>query len=80
MYSPITPRNSACTPPMKHTMHARLAQPATDLPISAAITAHMMPMKLSTMMDRPAKNTIRMGLTDRDVMPSKARASIFLRG
>ena len=70
----MTPRKRACTPPMKQTMHAVEAQPATLWPVKAVISAQMMPRKDSSEMISPARVMKRMGLTERLVTPSKARA------
>ena len=67
-------------PPMKQIRQAVLAQPATVWPHSAAMTAQRMPTKLMTLMSSPQAVMMRMGFTDRLVMPSKARAIIFFSG
>ena len=76
----MIPRNRHCIPPTKHTRQASDAQPATECPAIAAITAQIMPMNDRSVMNSPAKNTMRIGLTDRLVMPSNASASIFFSG
>ena len=80
MYSPMTPRHTSCTPPMKQTMQTIEAQPATDEPRMACTMAQMTPMKPIRLTTMPAPVMMRMGLLDRLVMPSKASASILLRG
>ena len=80
MYSPMTPRQTSWMPPIRQTMQTVLAQPATVLPISAPMTAHTTPMKLRMLNSIPMPVMSRMGLLDRLVMPSKARASILDRG
>ena len=65
---------------MKQTMHTVEAQPLTVLSVRWAISAQITAMKLSSDTTQPKPVIIRIGLTDRLVMPSKARASIFFRG
>ena len=67
-------------PPIKHTRHAILAQPATTLPVSEVITAQRIPIKLSRLIMMPQNVIKRIGLIDRLEIPSKANASIFFRG
>ena len=56
------------------------AQPATTLPRMASMMAQITPMKLIRLTTMPAPVMMRMGLLERLVMPSKASASILLRG
>ncbi len=65
---------------MKQTMQMVEAQPATALPRAAHTMAQMTPIKLTRLTTMPAPVMRRMGLLERLVMPSKARASILLRG
>ena len=65
---------------MKQTMHTMEAQPATLLPMAAHTMAQMTPIKPTRLTAMPAPVMMRIGLLERLVMPSKARASILLRG
>ena len=65
---------------MKQTMQMVLAQPATVWPSIAATIAQITPMKLMQLTSTPKPVIMRMGFTERLVMPSKARASFFFRG
>ena len=56
------------------------AQPATLLPMAAHTMAQMTPIKLTRLTTMPAPVMMRIGLLERLVMPSKASASILLRG
>ena len=80
MYSPMIPRLMSCTPLTKQTMQVMLAQPATALPQSAVIRAQMQPMKLMSATITPKLVIRRSGLTERLVIPSIARPSIFFSG
>ena len=60
---------------MKQTMHTMEAQPATLLPMAAHTMAQMTPIKLIRLTKMPDPVIRRMGLLERLVMPSKARAS-----
>ena len=56
------------------------AQPETALPHNATMTDQIIPIRLTAATNKPNPVMIRMGLTERLVMPSKANASIFLSG
>ena len=57
-----------------------LALCLTLLPMAAHTMAQMTPIKLIRLTKMPDPVIRRMGLLERLVMPSKARASILLRG
>ena len=57
-----------------------LAQPDTVAPSSLVSSTQMMPMKLARLMKKPSPVMRRMGFTERLVMPSKAKFSIFFSG
>ena len=65
---------------MKQMTHMVEAQPLTVEPVSWEMRAQRTPRKLRMDTVTPKPVIIRMGLTERLVMPSKARASIFFRG
>ena len=65
---------------MKQTMQTIEAQPATDEPRIACTMAQMTPIKLTRLTTMPSPVMMRIGLLERLVMPSKASASILLRG
>ena len=77
MYSPITPRQRSW---MKHMIHTVLAHPDTVFPSKSPMTAHIIPIKLRKAIRTPNMVIIRIGLTERLVIPSKASASIFFSG
>ena len=57
-----------------------LAQPETVTPNSLVSSTHKMPRKLARLMRKPSPVISRMGFTERLVMPSKAKFSIFFSG
>ncbi len=79
-YSPITPRDSICIPLTKQIMQVVLAHPETVFPARLPATAQMIPRKLIAATSNPMEVMIRIGLMDRLVIPSKARANIFFSG
>ena len=80
MYSAMTPRHRICTPLTKHMMHVMLAQPGTDFPHSAVMSAQMQNRKLTRAITKPRPKIMLNGFTERLVTPSTARPIIFFRG
>ena len=65
---------------MKHIVHIVEVHPLTVLPVKFIMMAHAIPTNPSTAIITPRWVMRRMGFVDKLVIPSKARASIFLRG
>ena len=61
-------------------MHVSDAQPATLLPVMATITDQTIPIKLKSATKNQNVVIMRIGFTDRLVIPSKASDSIFFNG
>lgn len=80
IYSPIIPKDKSCTPLTKQTMHVMLAHPATVLPRMAEIKAHRTPKKLIAAIIIPNPVIILKGFTERLVIPSTAKETIFFNG
>lgn len=57
-----------------------LVQPVTVKPTSFVMSVTMMATKLTALTSMPASVMRRSGFTERLVMPSKAKASIFFSG
>ena len=80
IYSPKTPKQINCTPPIKQIKLVILAQPLTVFSIRYMKIDQITPTKLNKAIKQPTPVIIRIGLMLRLVIPSKANANIFFNG
>lgn len=71
---------SSCSPPSAHMDTIKLLQPSTVAPIMCLITEYISMAMLITKISVPRLRIKRIGLMLKEVMPSKAKDSIFRRG
>ena len=76
----MTPSDRICAPPMRQTMTMVLAQPCTPCPRMAVTMAQMAPMRPRAHTSAPSMVMMRMGFTDRLVIPFIASVSILESG
>src|SRR5580658_8555910 len=77
MYSPSTPIDSICTPPMNVTGSTMEAQPGTaEGLVSATTSTQMLTHRANTDVSSPSMDMTRSGTTENDVMPSMASADM----
>src|ERR1700722_16989965 len=73
MYSPSTPMDSICTPPMKVTGSTVEAQPGTaDGLVSATISTQTLTPRANSEARNPSIEMTRSGTAENDVTPSMA--------
>lgn len=80
MYSPTMPMAVSTQPEQSQTLAMSDAQPRTTSPMSSEQAIQTKTTKATKRKTTPRWNTMRMGFTENDVMPSTAKLSIFESG